>query len=363
MKESKSSRKLTNIQGLRGIAVVMVLLYHLYTYEKRSSPDHLFGDYMLAGAGGVDLFFVISGLVMTLTTRNVPNRIFESWKFLIRRAARIYPLYWFYSIVALTIILSLPSLVTRDGGANSITIWSSFLLLPSHGAPLVGQGWTLVHEMYFYSVFALFLLVNQQKRGFLIAVWALTLLVGYSFSLSQRNPFFSVAFSLLTFEFLFGCVIGNLVISGKLWGGWTFIVFGIIGFVLAKVWLTDSSTDRALTFGIPSAVLVYGAVTLELKNEIIAPHWLVFLGDISYSLYLSHIFTLSAGFFLWRWFMKSHSHVGPLDNILAITTIFVSAILVSILSYFFVEHPLMSVTRSWMASQKERMTVIGPEKS
>ena len=65
---------------------------------------------------------------------------------------------WVYSILVLGVFLIKPSWVNSSQG-NQVDILASFLLLPSQTLPLVMVGWTLIHEMYFYLVFSLVLML------------------------------------------------------------------------------------------------------------------------------------------------------------------------------------------------------------
>ena len=88
------AKKIQNIQVLRGLAIVLVILYHLMSIEHGFSHRHkLLPDLLKMGSGGVDLFFVISGFVMVTVTRANFGGLRKSGYFIYRRAARIYPLY------------------------------------------------------------------------------------------------------------------------------------------------------------------------------------------------------------------------------------------------------------------------------
>ncbi|MEW6756106.1 MAG: acyltransferase family protein, partial [Candidatus Latescibacterota bacterium] len=97
---------LDNVQALRGVAVLLVLLFHLHGLESGFVEGvRLLPDLCRAGRGGVDLFFVISGLVMVVSTRGRCGQPGEPRRFLLRRALRIYPVYWVYSLLTLSVYL------------------------------------------------------------------------------------------------------------------------------------------------------------------------------------------------------------------------------------------------------------------
>jgi peptidoglycan/LPS O-acetylase OafA/YrhL len=134
---------------LRGIAVLLVAFSHLLLIEKKYGGNSIIPEFVLFGASGVDLFFVISGFVMVTITREKFRKPMEALKFIYHRVIRIYPVYWIYSVLVLIVFLIQPSWVNSAQG-NQVDIVSSFLLLPSNNLPLVNVGWSLVHEVYFF---------------------------------------------------------------------------------------------------------------------------------------------------------------------------------------------------------------------
>lgn len=173
-------QKIGNIQALRGIAVLLVVFAHVGSYEKRFFDGHAYLQLFTSiGTAGVDLFFVISGFVMMAICQGRFQKKNGASSFLLRRVVRIYPLYWVFTLLYLPIFLLHPEMMNRQEGAEGISLLRSFLLLPSLQAPLVGQAWTLVHEMYFYLVFSLALLFPERHKLRFLAVWScLIVLVG-----------------------------------------------------------------------------------------------------------------------------------------------------------------------------------------
>jgi len=120
--QDMKSKKVLNIQALRGIAVLLVVFSHMLPIEnKYSATDKILPDIFMIGISGVDLFFLISGFVMVSVTQNTNQSISKIKLFLYHRFTRIYPLYWFYSILILTVFLLQPSMVN-----NSQTLFLHF---------------------------------------------------------------------------------------------------------------------------------------------------------------------------------------------------------------------------------------------
>jgi peptidoglycan/LPS O-acetylase OafA/YrhL len=133
--KSHVQKKIENIQGLRGIAILLVILVHLKELDKKfGHGERILSDFFLIGASGVDLFFVISGFVLVAATREVFQHPASILHFFYNRLSRIYPLYWFYCAMILAVFLVRPEWVPalHEGRAS---ILESLLLLPQDVFP------------------------------------------------------------------------------------------------------------------------------------------------------------------------------------------------------------------------------------
>ena len=96
--------KIYNIQALRGIAALLVVLSHLLIIEQKyGGTQTILSEMVRFGVFGVDLFFVISGFIMITISRNKFQSSKETLKFIYHRTTRIYPAYWFYSSLLLIV--------------------------------------------------------------------------------------------------------------------------------------------------------------------------------------------------------------------------------------------------------------------
>jgi exopolysaccharide production protein ExoZ len=302
-----------NVQALRAIAANGVVLSHLAIVEQKySHAGPLLPDDARFGAFGVDLFFVISGFIMmTIVTPDV------SWrKFIVDRAWRILPPYWFYTTLVLFVSLYAPTAV-NSSFAHPPSLLRSYLLIPDTVDPLLAVGWTLIHETYFYLCFALMLFLAARRGfalSFLLLTWMLAVLCfGAALHvLGIRDPVAAVAAHPLTLEFISGAAIGILIRRKFAKLAVPALVAGIIvfAFVLsfrgtALALISDRTWMRPILIGLPCALIVYGLVAMEIRGALAAPEWLVTLGDASYSTYLSHVLVLSA---LGRLFAMTPNH-------------------------------------------------------
>ena len=92
--------KLESLQFGRAIAILLVLLYHLIPIEdKYYSITNITPNFFKIGNVGVDIFFVLSGVVIYISSKKYTSK--SSWEYLHRRMKRVYLPYWFYSILLL----------------------------------------------------------------------------------------------------------------------------------------------------------------------------------------------------------------------------------------------------------------------
>jgi exopolysaccharide production protein ExoZ len=144
-----------SIQFLRFIAAFLVALSHAEYISRNHWPRMPMGSYLFGfGACGVHIFFVISGFVMVYATFARSRAGIPASKFVWRRFVRIFPIYWIYAAVYLA---AGHQISLRD------TI-GSLLLLPGYSSLIIGQGWTLSFELYFYICFCRFDLPWPQQR-------------------------------------------------------------------------------------------------------------------------------------------------------------------------------------------------------
>ncbi len=332
--------KLHNIQALRGIAALLVMFSHLLMIDIKYSGDPILPQLLEVGMSGVDIFFVISGFIMVYVTQNR-----EHWKgrditeFLFARITRIYPLYWLVSFALLIVYLAKPGLVF-SGTQSDPNIIKSFLLWPNDTLPLLQLGWTLIHEMGFYVIFAGLLFVGLKKLPYTLGLWALFIVAGHYAGWRELSPELNILFHPLSLEFIAGAYLGLLY--PKLGANKRLpliaLLIALMALMLSLKDYTHFPTDfsRVAIFGTMSVAIVTSAVLFE-KAKLYAPKPFQHLGDWSYSLYLTHILTLSLLGRIWQPFAQK----GMIDNIIALTLISVAAIIVAAITYYCFERPVL----------------------
>lgn len=279
-------RTVVSIQFLRFVAAFAVVLFHAHQAIARAAPvaspglDYLFG----LGAAGVHIFFCISGFVMVYTSF-CHDGPFRPGDFLLKRALRIYPIYWLcaaaYLLVHVATHSSYPIGLRETLGA--------LVLLPDDAPAIIGPAWTLAFEVYFYLCFAIFMIAGFRAglialTGFFLACMALAIVA--------HVPLHPIMTNSLLLEFVAGAWLGRFAITRPAWlaAGWPVaLLLGIAGFAAGYAVGYDR-LPSALVWGVPSLLVLTGAIGIEAAGRLPrAMTRLAFLGDGSYFLYLSHI--------------------------------------------------------------------------
>lgn len=305
--ESEMER-LYSLQGLRGLAVLGVVLFHMTSVEmKYSGGDRLLPGWLDFFQLGVDLFFVISGFVMVIVSRGRFQNSVENRRFLFNRVSRIYPTYWLYFFITLAIYLVQPGMVNSGHGTSNL--WLSFFLLPSDKVLLVMVAWSLVFELWFYLVFSVLLFFKERYLPWLLVAWALILLVFNTLQDWQTYPpVLAVVLHPYALEFIAGALLALLfysrhnvrVADSAVWGLLVgALVLGVP--VIGLYGLFEShGMARMLVVGLVFGLLVFALALLERRKHVSMPGGLVLIGDMSYTVYLSHLLVLGVIGRIWQ---------------------------------------------------------------
>jgi exopolysaccharide production protein ExoZ len=272
-------KRLRSIQVLRAVAACAVVVLHVY--PKVHAPVGNAGY----GAAGVDLFFVISGFIMAHVSRGR-----TAGQFLGDRWWRIYPLWW-VAVLPWLLILALDPIFI----VSSLSLWPIYP--GGYFFPALKVGWTLTFELLFYGGVALAL---ARGPAVVLALYA-GCLAG---ALTTSNPLLHLLGSPMALEFLMGVAVAKLPRRA---------IFGLlVPVAIALVALTSPATGdvesslgpqwalwRALVWGCPAAMMVWGTLSLERIFERRAFNLPVAIGDASYSVYLFHPLVAYGLAFVW----------------------------------------------------------------
>jgi exopolysaccharide production protein ExoZ len=316
--ETKSP--LLSIQYLRAVAALMVAYFHAAAQIPLFSPyfqNRLLGRDSLAS--GVDIFFVISGFIMMVTSTTI-----RPGEFAVRRIIRVVPLYWILTTLLALIAIIFPGLFRTTVVSTEFYVKSMLFIPyanPAHMqdlVPLLVPGWSLNFEMFFYAIFALVLFAPLRNRLAINGIIFLALaLCGFLLRGSSVRSELLFYGDIRIFEFWMGMLIAHFFAHKELrfpvWLPWLILVagFAAIYWPLPTPQFAAGSVGRTLLANIlPAAVIVFGAVALEQSKRVAAHPFLMFLGNASYSIYLSHIFSLGIARVVWARFGLEKAGTG-----------------------------------------------------
>ena len=277
---------INSIQYLRGGAALLVVYFHSLNFLADVPP------YLVFGYQGVDIFFVISGFIISYSTNKLQGSssfrdVLDFW---VRRFVRVVPLYW----VALAI-------EWRHDFVPSVNMFYDFMFIPRwHDVeagriwPKLIPGWTINYEVFFYFIFGIFLILRRGAWLVISVVLALSA-VGFFFQSGfQDSPGLLFYTSSVLLEFAYGVLLAKFY-RYRGWSGkhisnlWALLVF--CGAIIAL--FADLSGPRGVVDGVPALLIVASALYIQLPGSVSI---LKVLGDSSYSLYLFHgFFFLAAG--------------------------------------------------------------------
>lgn len=288
---------LDGIQILRAVAAIAVVVHHTLGNLARvagiESPLNRLGNFEVLGAAGVDLFFVISGFIMLYVSRDEFGRDGAAARFLWRRAIRVYPLYWFYTLAI--IALAATSWILRNLQMDLPYALGSLLLIPATRPgpdptihPILDQGWTLSYELGFYLLFAVCLRFGSARAALWLLPPVFALLVVLGHTLDPTLAAVQFLAMPLSFEFYFGLVIAWLMLNNRL-PARGHRLMGLLALLLLAVGTSFAVNAllRPLAWGLPAALLVVAALGAAPACSL-AARTMVALGNASYSIYLTH---------------------------------------------------------------------------
>jgi peptidoglycan/LPS O-acetylase OafA/YrhL len=267
--------RLYQLDALRGIAALMVVLFHYtHLYDDRYGHSFNVPGWVVLGQTGVHLFFIISGFVIFWTIRRVKRPA----DFLFSRFSRLYPAFW----ASLLITFAFTSFV---GPSDRVVSWEAFAVNTTMfqeflGYPHVdGVYWTLSIELAFYAL-AFTTLVTGLLRfsDYICLVW---LAISYGQAVSGADLGILEQALLLKYNLLFVTGISLYRIWSKE-AKWIPVICVILSVGLAY-----------LRFPIELAIAIsiwIGAFSLIIVGRLkwLNQESLIWLGSISYSLYLIH---------------------------------------------------------------------------
>lgn len=301
---NNSKNEIPSIAFLRGVACLFVALYHL----KSSAPsDSIFYNLFKFGAFGVDLFFMISGFVIVVATMNDK----KSDSFFIKRVFRIYPP--LIAAVLLQVFISKSGVSFNELMSAIVPLHNDYTAkAPDFGFSFLIVAWSITFELAFYALFMVSMIISHRYRALICSTLILAIVIGTqlyyngSFSLTQAGASPEINNSNLSFirvfgcsimiEFIFGIAIAYIymnikVDSSSLVARRIYIILSVLALMyLIPCYLGGYNRGSGLAgYGTWALLILFIALGAEKLNMFRWNKSMLFVGAISYSLYLFHI--------------------------------------------------------------------------
>jgi peptidoglycan/LPS O-acetylase OafA/YrhL len=371
MKDDSISRKQNDaIQGLRGIAALLVVITHsILTLIERAhySPADAELAYRL-GELGVKMFFVISGFIMTATMYKSFARPGAPMTFVWRRLVRIVPVYWL-----VTLLYASKLTLTGNPPQLSELLLSLFFIPYDHGqamfgAPLYALGWTLNYEMFFYMLFTLALLLPRKLGlSFLLAILVALVATRRSVGLNSCPGALCAIKVVYTQPIILYFAAGICLAIMRKWlevrdsGAFiatnTAIAISLVVALVYGIFVSIGLAPQNSNVSTIAQILACGIATTVCTLEYSSVHrsgrirgLLLALGNASYSIYLTHSFLMGpAGRML---SLISPKAEGPAFAGLFVFLMLISASILGMVSYRLVERPTLEFLRTRLAPRR-----------
>ena len=333
--------QLLSIQYLRGLAALSVLVTHALQWPLTEMNIVL----LKTGRLGVDVFFVISGFIITTIAG---DGRFNPKEFLVRRAFRIVPAYWAATLLITILAVAIPTqfrttIPTIEG------LIKSLLFIPSlePKAPLLLLGWSLNFEAFFYLLFAsLFFLKSEARTLVLLGIFALLIATGqFATGLSHVEAIY-------TSPSLIGFSLGTILAQAYRHGlfthfcaqlRWATVVAPCV--LLVAFYMVDWSGaeeialwKHALMSSTALSIVLFG-LNHEAAGEVTRVQSLKYIGDISYSVYLFHLFSVGA---IWAISKRLFDIHQPLVYLGCATLAILAGLAAGLVCHHFIEKPFLA---------------------
>jgi peptidoglycan/LPS O-acetylase OafA/YrhL len=325
-----SNKRLLELDALRGIAAISVMLYHYLTrYDELFNKSGQVSIDLSYGKYGVELFFLISGFVIFMSIKDSTT----IRKFAYKRAVRLYPAY-FIAVLLTFIIVTSFGLPGRESTLTDVlvnfTMLQGFIPGVNH---VDGVYWTLTVEIIFYFIIAFLIVFHLTRRISLICIiWIITAL-----SLEVTSNYFeisilSIAKTLLITKYCHLFIIGIMFYKIKHKPHFRYYTI-IMACLLYDIILKDYVSNVFIFLLILLFICLINGYLRFLNNRS-----LIYLGSISYPLYLVH---QNIGYVILNMF----NNLGIENHIVFLVPVIISIAIASLIT-FYIEKPLQRLKQT-----------------
>lgn len=350
MQQSRKHHEMIEyIQILRFIVAIWVAIFHGTFFGMFIDVAPWMSFVINLGYAGVDIFFIISGVIMAHSTKNTPSGARHAGTFLLIRFSRIYIGWWPVMLLYIIFFKMAHQL------SPQVNLQASFFLYFTELSELINVvTWTLMFELYFYTIISFSLLFQERHRQFFLKILFTILLLMNIYLLmvrsadvnnSEPNWIHMFYVAPITAEFFMGYFLyhytkNHFSPSWKTWGGIAVALMALATYLMPN--FANHPYGLANFYYWPERTVLMGSAALALvgmalklpspRNKIAL--MLTKFGGCSYAIYLLHILAFNIMIFLLPWddFNSNYRIIFTLVTMVVL-------LLVSAMYYHWVEHP------------------------
>jgi peptidoglycan/LPS O-acetylase OafA/YrhL len=398
-------RRIPELDGIRGIAILLVLVWHYaQSVQPFSLPDGQllaelpsgsFASYVQGILGltwsGVDLFFVLSGFLIggILLQNKEASNYFKV--FYVRRACRIFPLYFLWFFIFLVLVYGFPSLTTPEHinwlFENPLPLWSyatftqniAMAQSASFGSTWLSITWSLAVEEQFYLILPFIIYFVSRRRLPYLLVCAILAAPALRFALFFIHPYPRLSAYVLmpcrADALLLGVLCAYLVHQPHtaqyiarhlraLYSLFIILLLAVLGMSVAVVHSKFIGPFALQPFAYSLLALLYSCFLLVVITEkrgilstITNNLWLRRLGMISYGVYVYHVAFIGL---MQAVFLKQKPQINGWVDVLVTGIAFLLMLVLSYLSWKFFEKPIVAIGHSFKYRNDPPIKVIHP---
>ena len=321
-------QRLKELDSLRGIACLFVLLFHYTTRYSEIFNISITSSLInfKYGGLGVDLFFIISGFVILLTIKKTTSPV----EFAFKRFSRLYPTFWVCMFITFFIVKS-SDLIDYHRSFSDLLI--NLTMIPDiFGVKRIdGVYWSLLPELAFYLLMLIMILTKKIKNINIICyIWLIVIILNSFQDVMPIRVLLNLRFGYL---FIIGISFYKIKAEDSNWQNHLLILFSY----LTSFTITDSIEKQIILLGF--IVVFYLFVYNKLKWIKIKP--LILVGKVSYALYLIHQFI---GYIIISELLKN----GIENRILLILVPTTIVLVMSYIITFYIEKPIqLFLRKTW----------------
>ncbi len=370
----------TALDGLRGIAILAVMLCHSSIIGP-NQPESSFGTTLLAlfdfGWAGVDLFFVLSGFLITQIILSSRNNAGWINSFFIKRAFRILPIYFLF--ISLLVIAGY-TIKSQDGEFNFITdnqfyYWlmaQNFIALITNnwwpGLFYDGHLWSLAIEWQFYMVWPFIAGRLSHKALALFSCFVILVALITRIILWQLDTHIAIIYThtitrmdSIAIGALIAIIVGSginktlprkisnvLICNGIVFIAVTFYFYGRASYHVPLMYTVGYTIIATLFAG-----LILKAVTNNddaTFNRILSTRFLTMVGKYSYAMYIIHLPLMNTlGIYV-----KEFTSKNFYAQWIYLPTLFIATLLIAMVSWKIIEKPALSFAKNWVTIRRSK---------